>query len=107
MPRGQKLYTLGNSLMVHNMACGRMYSGEERQTTAQIAMHKKGCTICRNCKVHITDTDKSAPDENMAKIMKRDAKAADAQYQQLTGHTHAERAASAARAKLAELSATK
>lgn len=107
MPKGQKGYLLGSCMMINNMACGRTYTGDERQTKAQIAMHKKHCEICKKCDIHINEVSVSAWSDNAAAIIAKDAKTGENQYIKLTGDQHTYKAIRAARDKLAELSATK
>lgn len=46
MPKGLRSYKLGNTVVVRNMACGRVFTGVDRELDAQINLHKKLCDKC-------------------------------------------------------------
>src|SRR5688572_29214300 len=74
MPKGRTGYVLGNSLIVHNLPCGRTFTGDERSTEARIAAHKKCCLQCFNADIKVDRVMRSEPGMSASDIISKATK---------------------------------
>ena len=50
MPKGRTQYKSGEAVVVRQLSCGRVFSGDKKQVEKLAALHKKGCALCKQSK---------------------------------------------------------
>lgn len=61
MAKGCKSGRVGGAIVVHELVCGKTFTGDKKWVEAQYKLHNKCCLACRSCKNLAFDESSASP----------------------------------------------